>query len=52
MNAIPKEIMQLLHKTIEERNQLQKELTELKELMMKIIEEENDRNRDVEKPNH
>lgn len=52
MNAIPKEIMQLLHKTIEERNQLQKELTELKELMMKIIEEENDRDRDVEKPNH
>ena len=52
MNTIPKEIMDLLHKTIEERNQLQKELTELKELMMKIIEEENDRDRDVEKPNH
>jgi hypothetical protein len=52
MNAIPKEIMELLHKTIEERNQLKKELTELKELMMKIIKEENDRDRDVEKPNH
>ena len=52
MNTIPKEIMDLLHKTIEERNQLQKELIELKELMMKIIEEENDRDRDTEKPNH
>jgi hypothetical protein len=52
MNTIPKEIMELLHKTIEERNELQKELTELKELMMKIIKEENDRDRDVEKPNH
>lgn len=52
MNTIPKEIMELLHKTIDERNQLQKEITELKELMMKIIEEENERDRDVEKPNH
>lgn len=52
MNTIPKEIMELLHKTIDERNQLQKELIELKELMMKIIEEENDRDRDTEKPNH
>lgn len=52
MNSIPKEIMELLHKTIAERNELQKELTELKELMVKIIKEENDRDRDVEKPNH
>ena len=52
MNSIPKEIMELLHKTIEERNHLKKEIIELKELMMKIIKEENDRDRDVEKPNH
>jgi hypothetical protein len=53
MNTVPKEIMELLHKVMEERTQLQKELKELKELMMKILEEEqNDRDRDTEKPNH
>ena len=53
MNTVPKEIMELLHKVMDERTQLQKELKELKELMMKILEEEqNDRDRDTEKPNH
>jgi len=50
MNTIPKEIMDLLHKTMEERNELKKELTELKEMLMKLLEEEkNDRDRDTEK---
>jgi hypothetical protein len=53
MNTVPKEIMELVHKVMEERNQLQKELRELKELMMNILEEEqNDRDRDTEEPNH
>lgn len=53
MNTVPKEIMELLHKVMEERNQLQKELRELKELMINILEEEeNDRDRDTEEPNH
>jgi len=50
MNVIPKEIMDLLHKTMEERNELKKELAELKEMLMKLLEEEkNDRDRDTEK---
>jgi len=53
MNTVPKEIMELLHKVMDERTQLRNELKELKELVMQILEEErNDRDRDTEKPNH
>jgi cell shape-determining protein MreC len=41
MNSIPKEIMDLLHQVIQERDELKKELEELKKRLVKILEDEN-----------
>jgi len=41
MNTVPKEIMDLLHQVMQERDELKKELQELKERLVKILEDEN-----------
>lgn len=42
MNAVPKEIMEMLHELIKERDELKKELDELKQRLMQILKDEQD----------